>query len=563
MLDAIKRMGSGNKQSAGELQDLIAAAREERAALSAMLTQVQLHGTKVAAAGKAVQQVEEKAAKAVGRVDELSSKIGAIDTHVQSLTTLDARIKTLADSVAQAERLMAPDGELVRQRQAVQQLSAEALKTQASLEALRKEQETLDTLRDDLRQSTSGLKESHDKAVALQSEIEHLRATSSQIAAEQMKVREAARETREDTAATHETVKEVEKKLGSLAKLQEMSRSTEERIAALNALAEHVSQKAKLLENQKHTIEHALVESNRLNELVWNMDVQVGKLNEGTKTAARVEETVERIEKLAREAAAQLDAGIKSKDAFAFDLTRLDRERTSLADFVRRHEEKVDASRRELDQIDSRVRGLQTAASDLEKAHEALAARERGVTTMTQRVDALTRSMETIAAQTEDITRKQTALEGLQEGLAQVDDLARKTTWQVETLQAARQDLEQLRREIQDFYKAHAAAAQLRDSLASDRAALEVFLERVTSFSVSLPELDARMDGITDKLSVVEEGTEKAANLVSIADDLDRQMTRLAGYQQFVERVETRLNALNSLTTEVDKKVEDQVSRRA
>src|SRR5688500_15603000 len=100
MLDAIKRMGTGNKQSAGELQDLIAAAREERAALSAMLTQVQLHGAKVAAAGKAVQAVEEKAAKAVGRIDELSSKIGAVDAHVQSLATIDARIRTLSDAVA-------------------------------------------------------------------------------------------------------------------------------------------------------------------------------------------------------------------------------------------------------------------------------------------------------------------------------------------------------------------------------------------------------------------------------------------------------------------------------
>ena len=136
MLDAIKRMGAGgNRQQAGELQALVLAAREERAALSAMLTQVQLHGTKVAAAGRAVQQVEEKAAKAVGRVDELSAKLSAIDTHVQSLAAIDGRVRTLADAVAQAERLMAPDGELVRQRQAVQQLSAEALKTQASLDA--------------------------------------------------------------------------------------------------------------------------------------------------------------------------------------------------------------------------------------------------------------------------------------------------------------------------------------------------------------------------------------------------------------------------------------------
>mgnify|MGYP006181606581 CR=1 FL=1 len=50
------------------------------------------------------------------------------------------------------EKLMAPDGQLQKHRQAVQQLSAEALKTQASLETLRREQETLDTVRDELRQ---------------------------------------------------------------------------------------------------------------------------------------------------------------------------------------------------------------------------------------------------------------------------------------------------------------------------------------------------------------------------------------------------------------------------
>src|SRR5690606_14541742 len=124
-------------------------------------------------------------------------------------------------------------------------------------------------------------------------------------------------------------------------------------------------------------------------ELVWNMDAQVARLNEGAKTATRAEETVDRIEKLAREAAAQLDNGVKARDAFGQELARLDKERASLADFVRRHEEKVEASRRELDQVDSRVRALQTSASELEHAHEALAARERNVTAMAQRVDAL------------------------------------------------------------------------------------------------------------------------------------------------------------------------------
>src|SRR5207248_9405338 len=112
-------------------------------------------------------------------------------------------------------------------------------------------------------------------------------------------------------------------------------------------------------------------------------------------------------------------------------------------------------------------------------------------------------------------------------------------------------------------YKSHAHAAQLRERLASDRTATESFLERTTSFSAGLPDLDARMDAITGKLAIVDEGTQKAANLVSIADDLDRQMTRIASQHQFVERVEGRINGLNVLTAEVDRKLDEQIARRA
>ena len=83
-------------------------------------------------------------------------------------------------------------------------------------------------------------------------------------------------------------------KLGPLAQLQELSQSTEERLNALNALAEHVSHKAKALESQQQAIEHAVVQANRVNEMVWSMDVQIGKLNEGLKQVAKAEESLGR-----------------------------------------------------------------------------------------------------------------------------------------------------------------------------------------------------------------------------------------------------------------------------
>ena len=95
----------------------------------------------------------------------------------------------------------------------------------------------------------------------------------------------------------------------SLASLQEMSKTTEERMTTLNALSEHVSQKVKALENQKHTVDHAVVEANRLNEMVWAMEVQINKLNEGSRQATRTEELIDRVEKLAREVSGQIDSG--------------------------------------------------------------------------------------------------------------------------------------------------------------------------------------------------------------------------------------------------------------
>ena len=76
MLDAFKKTPvKPVRQQADELEALIATSREERAALSTMLTQIQLHGTKLATTGKSLQEVEEKAGKAHLRLVEVSERL--------------------------------------------------------------------------------------------------------------------------------------------------------------------------------------------------------------------------------------------------------------------------------------------------------------------------------------------------------------------------------------------------------------------------------------------------------------------------------------------------------
>ena len=139
----------------------------------------------------------------------------------------------MANAEKETVRLTAPDGELQKHKQALQSLSSQALQTRASLDALKKEQATLEELREHLRHAQSDVKDSSDKTDSLKSEFEQLRSLSSQLAQDYGRIKELSRESHDEANATMETVKDVEKKLGPLMQLQELSKTTDEKLTSL------------------------------------------------------------------------------------------------------------------------------------------------------------------------------------------------------------------------------------------------------------------------------------------------------------------------------------------
>ena len=572
MLERLGKRGRAGKsadEQLTELQSLVDKAREERAALSTMLSQVEVRGGKTSLphVTKAVQKATEQATGATTKLDEVARRLTSLEGRTQGLEQIDGRIQGLLESVGQAEqsaqKLLAPDGELQKHRNAVQQLSSQALQTGASLEALKTEQVALDELRGALQRSQLELKGSADKAQSLTATFEQLRSGSSSLQQDNVKLKDAVRVAREDSSATQNTVREIEKKLGSFAELNELSKTTDERLVALNALTEHVTQKVKILENQKHTVEHAVVESNRLNEMVWNMEVQVTKLQDGGRQAVRTEETVERIEKLARDMAGQLETGMKAKDALTLDVARLERDRGTLSEFIQGYSDRLSVEKGEFDAFEQRIRGLHVAIGAVEQSVEAAAAGARHAATLHQRVEEVGTRLTGLTTQADELQQKQTELESLQSRLNQVEGLSKTTIWQHETLLKGQEDLERFRGEFDEFHKSFATAAALREQLNADRTALEGFLERTEEFSRFVPDLDATLNAITGKLSVVDEGTAKVTALEALMSELDRQMTQVVGYEEYVKRIESRLGLLDELSGAIDQRLEVQIGRRS
>ncbi|HEY2152432.1 MAG TPA: hypothetical protein VGH34_16605 [Vicinamibacterales bacterium] len=570
MLDAFKNItgakGKTAQKQTEDLEQLIATSREERSAISAMMTALTAKSAKLSPLGKSLEQVSEKASSVTAQLDEITRRLTTLDDRTKELAEVDKRIEALKDAARQAEqttqKAIGPDGELQKHREAVQHLSSQALGTQATLETLRKERATLEELRTQLQKADTDVKQSIGQSATLKGELDQVRALATALAQDFAKVRESSREAREDTTAAMTTVKEVENKLGPLARLHELSQSTEERLTSLNALAEHVSHKAKALESQQQSIEHAVVQANRVNEMVWAMDVQIGKLNEGIKQIARADETLARTEKVAAETGAQLDNAGKLRHEIERETGKLKKDATSLLDLVRGQVDALALKKKEFEAFDERLKTLQSGVGDAESRMTALSARDKNVSELTQKVDGLTKRFETMFVQADDLTKKQLALETLHESLGQVDDLAKRTSWQMDSLRQSRTDLEVLRTDIQAFYKSHAEAAKLAETLGADRVGLEAFGERMTAFAGQAPELESRMNAILGKLTLVEDGTQKATRLHESVAELDAQITRVSARLPFVEQLEGRLNGLNTLSADVDHKLEGQLTRR-
>jgi DNA repair exonuclease SbcCD ATPase subunit len=153
MLEALKNIGRNKsaQQQTSELELLIASAREERGAIATMLTALTTRSAKLAPLGKQLEQVTDQAAGIAARLEEINKRVSSLDDRANDLQEIDKRIQALKDAARQAEqttqKAIGPDGELRKHREAVQQLSSQALETQASLDTLKKERAALEELR--------------------------------------------------------------------------------------------------------------------------------------------------------------------------------------------------------------------------------------------------------------------------------------------------------------------------------------------------------------------------------------------------------------------------------
>ena len=556
-------MNGSDAQQVAVAEDLdtqIARAQDVRLALEALVTIAQAHIDQMPGVNASLQETDRRAADIGERLDSLAARVDDVENVRRQAQAAESRVVAMEERVQQA---LARETHVEEHRAAIEQLVSLGKAAFANLEGLKQEGAAFMQLEERLPRLRKEFQPLLDQQAALKNDLDQLRTGIVTLAQDAETGREAALKARGHATKATEVVTELQRKLEPLSQISALSKDTDAQLRTLNALSEHVGAKVKALENQQSVVEHALVESRRVHEMVWEMEVQLKKLDEGTKRAARVEETLATLERMQAATTTTLEEASRARENFRHDVARQERDAHSLMETVQRHLDQLAVNMQEIETVQERLRIVQAGIGAAETRVETVTAREKELGELAERLQGLGTDVQGLTAATESLQRKQASLAALEERLDGLEATAKRTQWQFDGLAAHRKDLDTLKTEIQTVHTTYEQTTTLLDKLRTDKREVEGFLDRAGSFMGQASQVEAKIDALTNQITAAEASAATTKNVADAVDDLAGRLAALEPRTKIVEDLEGRLNALNTLSTEVDRRLSEQLAARA
>jgi DNA repair exonuclease SbcCD ATPase subunit len=558
-----RRLMNGNDAQqvalAEDLDTQIARAQDVRLALEALVTIAQKHIDQLPRMNASLEDTDRRAAGIGERLETLAARMDDFENVRRQTQAAESRVGVLEERVQQA---LARETHLEEHRVAVEQLISLGQAASANLEALKTEGAAFMQLEERLPRLRKEFQPLVDQQAALKNDLDQLRTGIATLAQDAETGREAALKARGHATKATEVVTELQRKLEPLSQITTLAKETDVQLRTLNTLSEHVAAKVKALESQQSVVEHALVESRRVHEMVWDMEVQLKKLDEGTKRAARVEETLAALERMQAATSTSLEEASVARESFRHDVARQERDAHSLMQTVQRHLDQLAVNKQEIETIHERLRIVQTGIAAAESRVETVTARERELNEIAERMQSLSTGVQELTASAESLHRKQASLEVMEERLEDLEATAKRAQWQFEGLAEQRKDLDTLKHEIQAVHTTYEHTTLLLDKLRTDKREIEVFLDKTGSFMGQASHVTAKIDALTNQIATAESSVARTTSMADAVEDLAGRLAALAPRTKIVEDLEARVNTLNTLSADVDRRLSEQLAAR-
>jgi chromosome segregation ATPase len=560
-------LGTKAKKNSDQLNEIVLAARHERDALGALFEQLDGRSGKLAEVSTTVEHIKDRAVDASEQLTTIVVRITELDKRVAGFELMGPQVAEMTNVVQQAQEAAAlmseSKQELQKHREAMEQLAGEYRETRAAIEALGAQRQMVTDAHVELQQSQADLRSALGQAAGVRQELDQLHGQASSLADDHDALSRTAEQVSESTAAVKRTVQDLESKIASLGTLHELAATTDERLKSLNALAEHVTVKTKALDTQRETIDHAAAEASRLNEMVWAMEAQIGKLEEGNRQVTRAKDVLRQAEEFAVEVQQGLDAATARCDLFRRETAKVEKDGAQLIQTVRAQIERLAIEEKNFDAHEQRIANLRGALDAAERQLEVVLGKQDTVGALDRKAETLGQTVRQVSAELAELSRRRAEVDNVAERLARVEAAAREAEARQARLESGRQQLDDLRAELEAIHASRASATELCSRLNADRVALEKAGENIGRFAEEAPAITNQLETVLEKLRRLDDADHMVTRTTETVAELEATLARSTEKLQFVEKVERRLNGLHTLNTEVGRRMEEQLMRRA
>ena len=372
------------------LEQLVVNVAGERRHLETLLQSV--NEANLPGVQSALDRAEQQASGLVRRLDDLSTRAEQLSSANRTIEALEARVAALEAAVVSAETKTGDAlhrvSEIDRQRSALQDVVTQARESTSRLEALAADPELMQQAAE-LRRVEDDLQRVTKQQARLASDIEGLQATTTALAESATTAEQLSQRALEAASSAADQSMALERKLETLARIEALAGDTTAQLQSLNGLAEHVSMKLKVLEGQQQTLERALVDSRRVNEMVWEMEGQINKLKEGSTVTARVESHLAELGRLHRDVATALEDAARERSQFTDTLAQHQRQASDLLHDLQGHGDRLAVNRKEMNTLGERLGATQERLADTEGRLAAVSASEQIVGGLAEKIAGL------------------------------------------------------------------------------------------------------------------------------------------------------------------------------
>lgn len=542
------------------LQDLLTEVREERGQLEALLARVTTASKTMAGHAKDMEALDEAQKHITERVGSLAERLGAVEALGDTLASVDRGSKELASSQEALEGKLAGMSADVEHLEhfvkEVRDAQVQANDVRLELDSLGGESGPVRTLAKETGELHARLEELAAKVAETDERQGGVGRSQEDMLAKVNEVHARADELADEVEESSAKLSRFQSTLSKLSQIQETAARAEQQLQALSILGEHVNQKLVSFEKQREVVDRAVAQAARLDDLVWDIDARLKKVQEDGKRIAETQMTLADVQELSAETAAHLEDMKDQKAKTMKEAEALEVRLLSVRSEIRTELGRLDTERGGLEALNRQMAELRSGLVDMERRQAALEDSNRAVAEAKTRADDLGAKLITLAADVGRVEEHAERVRTVRANLAMAQEDSRALLGRLRELEESKPSVDELSEKLVSLSALGDTVADSRDRLTAAREELERSHETHTDVRGWLTETRSQLAELQGRMRDLTAMSARVDDTRQLADRALSQVARLGEREGFVHQLEARVDDLRALRQELDERAE-------